>query len=109
MTGPADGTVTEATTPPEGTTSAEATTPPEPVPPDPAEYDTERATAARRRGLPTPYVPGGRDPDFEAAEREDRRWLRLLVLMVIVIVAAGFVLGFLAAVLGLDFLVGTPT
>ena len=97
MTRPQDDTVTEATTRPQ------------PVPPDPVEYDSERAAAARRRGLPAPYVPGGRDPDQEAAEREDRRWFRLLLLMVIVIVAAGFVLGFVAAVLGLDFLVGTPT
>ncbi|HET7031035.1 MAG TPA: hypothetical protein VFI34_11030 [Candidatus Limnocylindrales bacterium] len=79
------------------------------VPPDPAQYDTERSAAARRRGLSTPYIPGGRDPDQAAAEREDRRWLRLLLISVIVVIAAGFVLGFLASLLGLDFLVGIPT
>ena len=79
------------------------------LPPDPAQYDTERSAAARRRGLSTPYIPGGRDPDQAAAEREDRRWLRLLLISVIVVIAAGFVLGFLASLLGLDFLVGIPT
>jgi hypothetical protein len=79
------------------------------VPPDPAAYDTERSAAARRRGLATPYIPGGRDPDQAAAEREDRRYVRLLLVMVIVIIAAGFVLGFVAALLGLDGLIGTPT
>jgi hypothetical protein len=79
------------------------------VPPDPAAYDTERSAAARRRGLATPYIPGGRDPEMAAAEQEDRHWVRLLLIMVIVIIAAGFVLGFAAALLGLDGLVGTPT
>jgi hypothetical protein len=76
------------------------------VPPDPKAYDTERNAAARRRGLATPYIPGGRDPDQPGAEAEDRRLLRILVLMVVVIVAAGFVLGFLAAIAGLNGLVG---
>lgn len=78
------------------------------VPPDPSQYDTERSAAARRRGLATPYIPGGRDPDQAAAERQERRYLRLLVAMVLVIVAAGFLLGFLAALLGFDVLVGNP-
>jgi hypothetical protein len=85
------------------------TTPPRSVPPDPAAYDTERSAAARRRGLATPYIPGGRDPDQASADREDRRYLRLLLIMVVVIIAAGFVLGFAAALLGLNGLVGTPT
>ena len=96
-------------TEPEDDAVTEATAPIRPLPPDPAEYDSERAVAARRRGLAAPYIPGGRDPDQAAAEREERRWLRLLVAMVLVIVAAGFVLGFLAAGLGFDFLVGTPS
>src|SRR4051812_35558177 len=33
---------------------------PRPVPADPAAYDSERNAAARKRGLSTPYVPGGR-------------------------------------------------
>jgi hypothetical protein len=78
------------------------------VPPDPAAYDAERSVAARKRGLATPYIPGGRDPDQEHAEQVDRRYLRLLLIMVIVIVLAGFVLGLVAALLGLDGLVGNP-
>jgi hypothetical protein len=77
-----------------------------PLPPDPAAYDTERNTAARRRGLAAPYIPGGRDPEAAAAEAEDRRNVRLLILFVVAIVAAGFVFGFLAALLGFDALVG---
>ena len=76
------------------------------VPPDPQAYDTERNAAARRRGLSTPYIPGGRDPDQAGAEAEDRRLVRILIAMVIVIVAAGFVLGFIAAIAGLNALVG---
>jgi len=75
--------------------------PGESLPPDPAAYDTERNAAARARGLAAPYIPGGRDPDQAAADREDRRYLRLLVIMVVAIVLAGFVLGILAALLGL--------
>jgi hypothetical protein len=90
--------------------SPETVDPPAPpsVPPDPAAYDAQRSAAARARGLSTPYIPGGRDPDQEAAEREDRRHLRILLAMVIVIVLAGFVLGLIAALLGLDALVGNP-
>jgi hypothetical protein len=76
------------------------------VPPDPAAYDSERAAAARKRGLSTPYIPGGRDPDQARADAEDRRYLRILLVMVITIVLAGFVLGLLAALAGLDALVG---
>lgn len=76
------------------------------LPPDPAAYDTERSTAARKRGLSTPYIPGGRDPDQERAEAEDRRYLRILLIMVLVIVFAGFVLGVLAFLAGFDSLVG---
>ena len=76
------------------------------LPPDPAAYDTERSTAARKRGLSTPYIPGGRDPDQERAEAEDRRYLRILLIMVLVIVFAGFVLGVLALLAGFDSLVG---
>lgn len=79
------------------------------VPPDPQAYDTERSAAARKRGLSTPYIPGGRDPDQARADAENRRWLRILVIMVLVIVFGGFVFGFLAVALGLDGLVGIPT
>jgi hypothetical protein len=64
--------------------------------PDPAEYDTERNAAARARGLAAPYIAGGRDPEPEAGLAEERRYLRLLLIMVGVILASGFVLGILA-------------
>ncbi len=78
------------------------------LPPDPAAYDSERNASARRRGLSTPYIPGGRDPDQAGAEREDRRYLRILLAMVLVIVFAGFVLGVIALLLGFPNLVGNP-
>ena len=78
------------------------------VPPDPQAYDTERNAAARKRGLSTPYIPGGRDPDQARAEAEDRRYLRILLIMVLIIVFAGFVLGVLALLTGLSGLVGDP-
>ena len=77
------------------------------LPPDPQAYDTERSAAARKRGLATPYIPGGRDPDQAAAEAEDRRYVRILVIMVVVIILAGFVLGVIAQLAGLNALVGT--
>ncbi len=77
-------------------------------PPDPVAYDSERNVAARKRGLATPYIPGGRDPDQAAAEREERRYLRILLAMVITIVLSGFVLGIIAALLGFDALAGRP-
>jgi hypothetical protein len=77
-----------------------------PLPPDPAAYDSERNAAARARGLAAPYIPGGRDPDQAQADREDRRYLKLLVAMVVTIVLAGFVLGFVAVLAGLNGLVG---
>ena len=82
--------------------------PPVTVPPDPEAYDSERAAAARRRGLSTPYIPGGRDPDQAAAEAEERRYLRILLIMVVVIVLAGFVVGLVAALAGFESLVGDP-
>jgi hypothetical protein len=95
---------TDATDP----TRAPRPAPPTAVPADPAAYDSERSAAARRRGLSTPYIPGGRDPDQAAAERADRRNLRILLAMVIAIVLAGFLFGILAALLGFDGLVARP-
>jgi hypothetical protein len=80
--------------------------PPEPpqaserLPPDPAAYDSERNASARARGLKAPYIAGGRDPDPEVGRREERFYGRLLVVMVVVIVLAGFVLGIIANVVG---------
>jgi hypothetical protein len=70
------------------------------LPPDPAAYDTERNAAARARGLAAPYIEGGRDPDPDAGRREERFYLRLLLIMVVAVVAAGFVLGIVANVIG---------
>jgi hypothetical protein len=72
----------------------------EALPPDPAAYDSPRATQARARGLSTPYIPGGRDPDPDGARREERFYLRLLVIMVAVIVLSGFVIGIVATLAG---------
>jgi hypothetical protein len=64
-----------------------------PTPPDPAAYDHPRAAQARARGLAAPYIPGGRDPEPERGRAEERRYLRLLIAMVVVVVLSGFVLG----------------
>ena len=69
------------------------------LPADPSEYDTERSRAARARGLSAPYIPGGRDPEPEAGIQEERRYLRLLLIMVAVIIIGGFVLGIVANVM----------
>lgn len=69
------------------------------LPPDPAAYDSERSVHARARGLPAPYIPGGTDPDPDTALREERRYGRLLIWMVVIIVLAGFVLGFIGMLL----------
>lgn len=69
------------------------------LPPDPDKYDSPRAELARARGLEAPYIPGGEDPEPEAARREDRFYGRILVIMVVVIVLGGFVLGILTTLL----------
>jgi hypothetical protein len=73
----------------------------EPLPPDPEAYDSDRARIARARGLSTPYIAGGRDPEPAAGRREERFYGRLLLAMVAVIILGGFVLGILAVLLGL--------
>ena len=70
------------------------------LPPDPEAYDSPRSAQARARGLAAPYIAGGEDPDPDTGRREERRYLRLLLAMVVVIVLSGFVLGYLAQVLG---------
>ena len=67
--------------------------------PDPTEYDSERNALARARGLNAPYIAGGRDPDPDTGLREERRFLRLLLLMVGAIIVGGFVLGILTNLL----------
>ena len=67
--------------------------------PDPAAYDSDRARIARAKGLPGPYIGGGRDPDPGPGLREERYYGRLLIAMVVTIVLAGFVLGILITLL----------
>lgn len=70
------------------------------LPPDPDAYDSPRAVQARARGLSAPYIAGGLDPDMDTARRDERRNLRILMAMVVVIVLSGFVLGYIAKLLG---------
>lgn len=67
------------------------------LPPDPAAYDSPRAQRAREKGLDAPYISGGEAPDAARARAEERRLGRILLMMVIVIVSAGFILGAIAA------------
>ena len=64
-----------------------------PLPPDPQQYDEERNAHARKRGLAAPYIAGGRDPDPAAGRAEERRLLRWLLAMVVIVVLSGFVVG----------------
>jgi len=73
----------------------------EQLPPDPEAYDSPRAEQARARGLSAPYIAGGRDPDPEAGRREERFYLRLLLLMVGFLAFGAFALGIIANLLGL--------
>jgi len=56
-------------------------------------YDSPRAALARARGLNAPYISGGEDPNPGPALDVDRKFGRLLLVMVIGIVLAGFVIG----------------
>ena len=68
-------------------------------PPDPDAYDSPRAERARAKGLKAPYITGGTAPDAAEARAEERRLGRWLLLMVVTIVAAGFVVGAIVALL----------
>ena len=84
-------------------TSPAAPPPPTPastLPPDPAAYDSPRAVRAREKGLQAPYIAGGDDPDPAAGLAEDRRYVRLLLAMAVAIVASGFVIGTIIALVG---------
>ena len=63
------------------------------LPPDPDRYDEYRNVAARKRGLPKPYIAGGDDPDLPATLAAERPYVRILLGMIIAIVLLGFVLG----------------
>jgi hypothetical protein len=84
---------------------AEANPPPA-LPPDPEAYDSERNEHARARGLAAPYIAGGRDPEPEVGRREERYYVRLLLIMVGLIVLGGFALGIISNLLGLSGLAG---
>lgn len=73
---------------------------PAPPAPDPARYDSPRAVRARAKGLKSPYITGGEDPDPAAGLEVDRRYGRLLVAMVVIIVASGFIIGTIIALVG---------
>lgn len=81
--------------------------PPDELPADPDAYDSPRATQARARGLAAPYIAGGLDPELEETQRRERRYARLLVAMIVIVILGGFVLGIIAKLLGFDFLLGT--
>ncbi|MBI2762317.1 MAG: hypothetical protein HYX54_00950 [Chloroflexi bacterium] len=71
-----------------------------PLPPDPEAYDSERNQHARKRGLSAPYIAGGRDPDPGAGLAEERRYVRILIAMVLFLVLSGFIVGIVGALLG---------
>ena len=73
------------------------TTAPSSLPPDPAVYDDPRNVRARAKGMPTPYISGGNDPDPAKGLEEQRRYGRWLVWMVVGLIFGGFVLGILIA------------
>ena len=60
---------------------------------------TERELAAQRRGLASAYIEGGEDPDPERTRREEARYIRLLVLMVVAIVGGGLLATFVGLAL----------
>jgi hypothetical protein len=87
---------------PASTVAEPATDPTSAVPDEtslPAEAFTERAAAARARGLPGAYIAGGDDPDLDTELARERPYLRLLIGMVAAIVLGGFVLGLIGMVL----------
>jgi type IV secretory pathway component VirB8 len=50
--------------------------------------------------LKAPYISGGTALDVAQARAEERRLWRILIAMVVIIVASGFVIGTLVALLG---------
>jgi hypothetical protein len=98
-------TATPTDTPTEPLTETPTDTAPAPttvsnLPPDPVAYDSPRSVRARAKGLQAPYIAGGEDPDPAAGIAEERRYVRLLVAMAVLIIASGFVIGTVIALLG---------
>jgi hypothetical protein len=56
--------------------------------------------AKDQRGLAAPYPPGGVDPRPDAGLVEERRYLRLLIAMVALIILGSFAIGIIGALLG---------
>ncbi len=91
--GPDDDTPAEPALPDDSGPPDTSPDAPSRLPPDPVAYDSPRASIARARGLSAPYIAGGRDPDPASGRRQDRFYGRLLIIMVVAIVLAGFVFG----------------
>jgi hypothetical protein len=72
------------------------------LPPDPQAYDSPRAVRARQKGLQAPYIAGGDDPDPAAGRAEERRYGKLLLAFAIAIIASGFIIGIVIALIGPD-------
>lgn len=78
---------------------------PEPLPDQPptapsarAEWSSERRDEmARAKGLPGSTIVGGGDPRLDETVERERPWVIALLVMVVVLVLAGFVLGILGA------------
>jgi hypothetical protein len=60
---------------------------------------TERELAARARGLSSAYIEGGDDPDLEATIRRERKYMRLLIAMVVVIVGGGLLVSLVGLIM----------
>ena len=69
------------------------------LPPDPVQYDAVRNEHARKRGLQQPYIAGGDDPELPETLERERPYVRILVAMIVAIVALGFVMGIVAAII----------
>lgn len=74
----------------------------DPAPPgvDPIAYESPRNARARAKGLEAPIISGGGDPDLATALATDRHYFRLLVWMVVIIIASGFLIGIAIALAG---------
>jgi hypothetical protein len=70
------------------------------LPPDPVRYDEPRNEMARRKGLEQPYIAGGEDPEIEETLRRERPYVQILIWMVVILIALGFVLGMIGAIVG---------
>jgi hypothetical protein len=68
--------------------------------PPPVDPDDPRHAIARAKGLEQPVISGGEDPDPGTALAADRHYGKLLVAMVLVIVASGFIIGIALALVG---------